>query len=83
MGTILYIFVDPCFSLIMVRSHVTSGLAVSYFLLNDLVVDLAADDFFHHRTRMLHLVVSKLLEVVMLDMTSELATVELPRVVLG
>ena len=83
MGTILYIFVDPCFSLILVGSHVTSGLAVSYFLLNDLVVDLAADDFFHHRTRMLHLVVSKLLGNVTLDMTSKLVAVELPRLVLG
>ena len=79
----LCIFVDPCFSLILVGSHVTSGLAVSYFLMDDLVVDLAADDFFHHRTRMLHLVVSKLLGGVTLDITSELAIVELPRVVLS
>ena len=83
MGTMLCIFVDPCFSLILVGSHVTSGLAVSYFLMNDLVVDLVSDVFFQHRTRMLHLVVSKLLGDVTLDITSELAIVELPRVVLG
>ena len=61
----------------------TSGLAVNYFLMYDLVVDMAADVFFQHRTRMLHLVVSKLLDVAMLDMTSEVANIELPRVVLG
>ena len=61
----------------------TSGLAVNYLLMYDLVVDMVADVNFQLRIHMLHLVVSKLLDVAMLDMTSKVANVELPHVVLG
>ena len=82
-GTILCIFDDPCGSLVLVGPHVTSGLAFSYFFMCNHVGDITADVFFQHRYRILHLVVSELLEDVTLDITSELAVVELPHLVLG